>query len=202
MGGRRVHVNALLLRVSLSPQKKLGLQMKKFYPFDRDWIGQLPSAPNSGDSRVAGGPKRRRSLQLQGNSEWKRRISSSTTRPCRWDNYAVFPHLRWRWTVRQWSSSFLKNLIKRGDEDSYLFDGRLPALQQSKGIVCRQRWVAHGFHPMAAFFLPLYLSISPLQLFLNFGKKGRTFEVSIHPILNALILSPCQLLCPSRSFAS
>lgn len=33
MGGRRVHVNALLLRVSLSPQKKLGLQIRRWKSF-------------------------------------------------------------------------------------------------------------------------------------------------------------------------
>lgn len=49
----------------------------------------------------------------------------------------LFPHLKVNREAV--NSSFLKNLIKRGDEDSYLFDGRLPALQQSKGIVCRQR---------------------------------------------------------------
>lgn len=197
MGGRRVHVNALLLRVSLSPQKKLGLQMKKFYPFDRDWIGQLPSAPNSGDSRVAGGPKRRRSLQLQGNSEWKRRISSSTTRPCRWD---YFPPEGEPWGSEQFLPE--KSYKKRGWR--FLSFRRQAASTATKQRHCLPAKVSGPWlSPDGGIFSSIIsLSISPLQLFLNFGKKGRTFEVSIHPILNALILSPCQLLCPSRSFAS
>ena len=169
MGGRRVHVNALLLRVSLSPQKKLGLQMKKFYPFDRDWIGQLPSAPNSGDSRVAGGPKRRRSLQLQGNSEWKRRISSSTTRPYFERNSSPEGEPWGRIIIKQFLPE--KSYKKRGWR--FLSFRRQAASTATKQRHCLPAKVSGPWlSPDGDIFSSIIsLSISPLQLFLNLGKK-------------------------------